>query len=74
MPCMGLEPTIAAFERAMTVQILDREATVIGTNSQKLNNISATRILEFSSSHLISLFLYLTYWLSLLKLTQNTIL
>jgi hypothetical protein len=30
MPLVGLEPTILAFERAKTVNALDREATVIG--------------------------------------------
>jgi hypothetical protein len=30
MPSVGFEPTIAAFDRAKTVQALDRAATVIG--------------------------------------------
>jgi hypothetical protein len=28
MPCVGLEPTIAASERPKTVHVLDRSATV----------------------------------------------
>jgi hypothetical protein len=32
VPCVGLEPTIPAFERAKTVHALDRAATVIGNN------------------------------------------
>jgi hypothetical protein len=31
MPQVGFEPTIAVFERAKTVQALDRAATVIGS-------------------------------------------
>jgi hypothetical protein len=31
MPRVGFEPTILAFERAKTVRVLDRAATVIGT-------------------------------------------
>jgi hypothetical protein len=30
MPLVGFEPTIRVFERAKTVQVLDRAATVIG--------------------------------------------
>jgi hypothetical protein len=33
MPLAGFGPTIAAFERAKTVQALDRAATVIGIGS-----------------------------------------
>jgi hypothetical protein len=32
MPSVGFEPTISAFERAKTVHVLDRAATVIGKN------------------------------------------
>jgi hypothetical protein len=32
MPWVGFEPTISAFERAKTVHVLDRAATVIGIN------------------------------------------
>jgi hypothetical protein len=32
MPCVGFEPTIPASERAKTVHILDRSATVTGNN------------------------------------------
>jgi hypothetical protein len=31
MPLLGLEPTTPVFERAKTVQVLDRAATVIGS-------------------------------------------
>jgi hypothetical protein len=30
MPLVGFEPTIPAFERAKTVHVLDRAATLIG--------------------------------------------
>jgi hypothetical protein len=30
MPCVGLEPTIPAYERVKTVHALDRSATVTG--------------------------------------------
>jgi hypothetical protein len=30
MPCVGFEPTIPASERAKTVHVLDRSATVTG--------------------------------------------
>jgi hypothetical protein len=32
MPRVGFEPTIPAFERARTVHVLDRAASVIGIN------------------------------------------
>jgi hypothetical protein len=31
MPRVGFEPTIPVFERAKTIHVLDRAATVIGT-------------------------------------------
>jgi hypothetical protein len=40
MPQVGFEPTIAVFERAKTVHVLDRAATVIGTT---LLYVSATK-------------------------------
>jgi hypothetical protein len=36
MPCVGFEPTIPAFKRAKTVDILDRAATVIDTQHRVL--------------------------------------
>jgi hypothetical protein len=36
MPRVGFEPTIVVFERAKTVHVLDRAATVIGEDDMYL--------------------------------------
>jgi hypothetical protein len=43
MPQVGFEPTIPVFERAKTVHVLDRAATVIGWNiwSSALKSVTA---------------------------------
>jgi hypothetical protein len=45
MPWMGFEPTIPASERAKTVHVLDRSATVTGvvTNSSRGNYMNRNR-------------------------------
>jgi hypothetical protein len=40
MPCVGIEPTIPASERAKTVHDLDRSATVTGTILTQLSQIT----------------------------------
>jgi hypothetical protein len=37
MPHVGFEPTITVFERAKTVDVLDRAATVIGPVTEMLD-------------------------------------
>jgi hypothetical protein len=43
MPLVGFKPTIPVFERAKTVQALDRAATVIGILLVTANNEDITR-------------------------------
>jgi hypothetical protein len=46
MPPVGFEPTIPAFERAKTVQDLDRIATVIGVVYTHVSQFSAFWIIH----------------------------
>jgi hypothetical protein len=41
---VGFEPTIPVFERAKTVHVLDRAATVLGTNQINIDNISSSTL------------------------------